>query len=106
MTQGSSPLPPEGPRTSTNAIISLIGGIAGWTILPFIGSLVGVIFGHLAKKEIKNSDGTVGGNGLATWGLVLGYIALGLTVCVCIVGIVGVALGLWAIPISNSTTYY
>lgn len=105
MNQVPPALPPEGPRTSTNAIISLIGGIAGWTLLPFIGSLVGVIFGHIAKKEIKNSNGTVGGNGLATWGLVLGYIALGLTVCGCIVGIVGIALGLWAIPISN-TTYY
>ncbi len=63
MNQGSTPLPPEGPRTSTNAIISLIGGIAGWTLLPFIGSLLGVIFGHIAKKEIKNSKSITMKNG-------------------------------------------
>lgn len=106
MNQVPPPLPPEGPRTSTNAIISLIGGIAGWTILPTIGSLLGVIFGHIAKKEIKNSGGTVTGNGLATWGLVLGYIALGLTVCGCIVVAVMLALGMSVPFISNSTTYY
>jgi hypothetical protein len=105
MAQSYTPLPPTGPRTSTNAIISLIGGIAGWTILPLIGSLVGIIFGHIAKKEIKNSGGMVSGNGLATWGLILGYITIGLGVCGCIVAIVGIALGIWSIPITNSYYY-
>ena len=40
-------------RDSTLALISMISGIVGWTILPFIGSIVAVITGHLAKKEIR-----------------------------------------------------
>ena len=106
MNQSSTPLPPAGPRTSTMAIISLIGGITGFTILPFIGSLAAVIFGHIAKKEIRNSGGTVGGNGLATWGLILGYVALGLGLCLCIVSIVMILLGAWTVPFISNTTYY
>jgi hypothetical protein len=105
MTQGSTPLPPAGPRTSTNAIISLIGGIAGLTILPTIGSILGVIFGHIAKKEIKTNAGMVSGNGLATWGLVLGYIGLALGLCICILVILSFA-GLFTIPFIGNTTYY
>jgi len=45
-------------RESTLAIISLISGILGWTIFPFIASIVAVITGHLAKKEIRESGGT------------------------------------------------
>ena len=34
----------------------------------------------MAKGEIRNSGGTLSGDGLATAGLVLGYIGIGLTV--------------------------
>jgi hypothetical protein len=73
-------------RTSTTAIISLIAGIVGFLqILPVIGPLAAVITGHMAKKEIKNSGGMVTGNGMATTGLILGYISLALGVCaICI----------------------
>jgi hypothetical protein len=67
-------------RTSTMAIISLIGGIAGLSVLPVLASIVAVITGHMAKGEIRNSGGMVTGDGLATAGLILGYIGLGLTV--------------------------
>lgn len=61
-------------RTSTWAIISLVGGILGWLGLFGLGGLVGVICGHVAKNEIKNGGGTVTGGGMATAGLILGYI--------------------------------
>jgi hypothetical protein len=96
--------PPAGPRTSTMAIVSLIGGIVGWTVLPLLGSIVAVITGHMAKNEIKKSAGTVGGNGMATAGLVLGYIQLGLGLCVCIVVAVMMALGM-TIPFIGNTTF-
>jgi len=89
-----APLPPAGPRTSTTAIISLIGGIAGVVqILPIIGPIAAIITGHIAKNEIKNSGGMVTGNGLATAGLVMGYIMVGLYVCSCIVVATLFALG-------------
>ena len=85
-----APLPPSSPmpstsHTSTMAIISLIGGITGFTVLPFLGSLAGIIFGHIAKSEIKKSNGMIGGNGMATAGLVMGYIAMALWCIGCVV---------------------
>jgi hypothetical protein len=68
------------PQNSTLAIISLIASICGFTIFPFFGSIVAVITGHMAKNEIRRSNGTLGGDGAATWGLVLGYIGVGLSV--------------------------
>jgi hypothetical protein len=73
-------------RTSTTAIISLVAGILGFVqILPIIGPIIAVITGHMAKSEIKKSAGMVTGNGMATTGLVLGYIMLAFGLCaVCI----------------------
>ena len=95
------PYPPTASRTSTTAVISLISGIAGWTFLPVIGSLVAIITGHIAKGEIKRSGGTVSGNGLATWGLVLGYITVGLSVCGCITVAIMMAMGMTIPFVSN-----
>jgi hypothetical protein len=66
-------------RTSTTAIISLIAGIAGWVGVLGIGPLIAIICGHIAKSEINKSNGMVTGNGLATAGLILGYVNLALT---------------------------
>jgi hypothetical protein len=71
-------------RTSTRAIVSLIAAITGWTIFPLVGSIVAVITGHMAKREIADSGGMVEGDGLATAGLVLGYLSLGLALCACL----------------------
>lgn len=95
--------PPVMPRTSTTAIISLIGGIAGWTVLPLIGSIVAIITGHMAKNEIKRSAGMVTGNGMATAGLILGYISAGLLTCGCIIW---VGFMVWAAIQGNSLYSY
>lgn len=73
------------PKTSTLAIISLVAGIAGWTVLPLIGSIVAIITGHMAKSEIREQAGQLTGDGLATAGLVLGYLSIALGVCVCLI---------------------
>jgi hypothetical protein len=76
----NNPVYPPARRESTLAIISLITGILGWTLLPFISSIVAVITGHLAKKEIRESGGTMSGDGMALAGLILGYTMIGLTI--------------------------
>jgi hypothetical protein len=69
-------------RTSTAAIISLIAGILGFIqVLPVIGPIAAVVAGHIAKSEIKKSSGMITGNGMATTGLVLGYIMLVTSIC-------------------------
>jgi hypothetical protein len=62
------------------AVISLISGIISWFLLPVIGGIIAVITGHMAKKEIRESMGRLTGDGLATAGLILGYLNLGVTV--------------------------
>lgn len=54
------------PRTNTMAILSLI--------FAFFISLLAVIFGHLARNQIRRTGEE--GWGLATAGLVIGYIGL------------------------------
>jgi hypothetical protein len=93
------------PRTSNLAIVSLVSGIVSWFLLPFIAALIAVITGHMAKNEIKRGNGMVTGSGIATAGLVLGYIQLGLGVCACIVVAVMLALGM-TIPFIGNTLHY
>ena len=71
-------------QTSSLAVVSLVSGILGWTLVPFIGTLVAIITGHMARSEIRRSNGQLGGDGMAIAGLVLGWISAALW----IVGIV------------------
>jgi len=83
-------------ETSIWAILSLIGGIGNYVGLWFIGAVVAIITGYIAKNEIKKSNGRVGGEGLANVGLVLGWVGIGLsilTLCLTILIAVGVIGG-------------
>ncbi len=94
--QPQAPFPPV-TRTSTLATISLITGILTWLIIPIVGAIVAVITGHRAKKEIRENLGSVTGDGLATAGLVLGYLQLvlvGVSVCmIVLLALLGPAIG-------------
>jgi hypothetical protein len=69
------------PRTSGSAITSLVFGILSWCALPFIGAVLAVIFGHVARGEIRRAPpGTVEGDGMAITGLILGWAHLVLVV--------------------------
>lgn len=71
---------PSQPKDSTLALLSMIFGISAYVILPGIGAIAAVILGHMGKSEIKKSAGMLKGNGMATAGLILGYVQIGLTV--------------------------
>ncbi|WP_028917339.1 DUF4190 domain-containing protein [Pseudoxanthomonas sp. J35] len=66
-------------RTSNLAIVSLVCGVLGWTLAPFLGSIIAIVTGHMARAEIRRSAGDLDGDGLAVAGLVLGWLAVGLT---------------------------
>ena len=78
----SDPLRQTGmPRqTSTTAIVSLVSGLLGWTLLPLIGSLVAIVTGHIARAEIRQNPEAIEGDGLAVAGLLLGYAAVAIAV--------------------------
>jgi hypothetical protein len=70
------------PKLPTNgkATASLVLGILGLVILYVIGPILALVFGHQAKNEIEASNGTQGGGGAATAGIVMGWIGIGLAV--------------------------
>ncbi len=87
------PYPPAS-QNSTTAIISLVSGILGWTFVPGLGAIVAIITGHMAKSEIKKSMGALGGDGMATAGLILGYSNLALGLCIVCVAVILPLMGI------------
>lgn len=67
---------PTSTETNALAIVSLIFGILGWTVLPLIGNLVAIVTGHIARGQVRVSAGAEQGDGLALAGLILGYLGL------------------------------
>jgi hypothetical protein len=92
---------PASEQTSSSAIVSLIAGVLAWLGIFGLGGIVAVIFGHVAKNEIRQSGGRIGGDGLATAGLILGYA----NIAVAIIGACLVALmfmGVLTVPLCLS----
>lgn len=61
--------------TNGLAVVSLVMGILSWCLLPLIGAAVAVFAGHAALSAIRRSG--EGGQGLATAGLILGWLQIG-----------------------------
>jgi hypothetical protein len=91
------------PQTSGLAIASLVMGIVGWTLLPLVGSILAIIFGYAARRDIRRRPDELTGEGMAIAGLVLGWIMVGLSV-------IGLCIGTFAfcflIGAFGSTTGY
>lgn len=99
--------------TSTMAVISLVAGILGFTMFPFLGSLIALITGYMARGETRGNPPTHSGDGLATAGIVMGWIGIGLGVCgLCafaglfilpfFLALIGVAVDQSALPLIQS----
>ncbi|HEY0199887.1 MAG TPA: DUF4190 domain-containing protein [Rhodanobacter sp.] len=85
------------PATSTLAVVSLVFGILSWCLLPFIGAIVAIVCGHMARSEIRRAPaGAMEGDGMAIAGLVLGYVHVALVALAVaiIVGILFLGAGL------------
>ena len=87
------------PTLRTIAIVSLIASISAFVILPFLGSLAGVITGHMSLSQISRTGEQ--GRGLALAGLIVGYVGLALAV----IGVIAVMLffGVFLTAVSQST---
>ena len=70
-------------KTNQLAVVSLVCGVLGWFMAPVIASIVAIVTGHMARKQIKLSGGREDGDGLAIGGLVLGYASL-------VLGLIGI----------------
>jgi hypothetical protein len=61
--------------TSGMAIASLVMGLL-WVY--WIGSILAICLGYAARREIRNNAGRIEGQGMATAGIVLGWIGIGM----------------------------
>lgn len=67
------------PKTNGLAIASLVLGLLGFLIgfiTLMIPSILAIIFGHIARSQIKHANGQQTGGGLALAGLITGYIIM------------------------------
>jgi hypothetical protein len=60
--------------TNSAAIVSLVLSLISFTSSVFLFGFVGIIFGHIARSQIKKSGER--GNGMAVAGLWLGYLSV------------------------------
>ena len=79
------PVPQPLPRTAPAAIWSLVLAILSFFCGWLITAIPAVICGHIARSKIRKSGGALGGKGIATAGLILGYIAL-------VLGVMGIPI--------------
>ncbi len=73
------------PKNETLAVVSLVLGIISFPLLCFcgLGLLTGIgaiVTGILGRNKIKESNGTLTGDGLGLAGVIIGAIAAGLGV--------------------------
>ena len=82
------------PSRGTNglAITSLILSIASFVALPLIGSIGGVVCGHIARGQLRRSREHEQGDGLALAGVIVGWIGIAFYVGILLLFVV--ALGL------------
>jgi hypothetical protein len=88
------------PRTSGNAIASVVLSLLGFVCLPAIGGLLGVTLGVAAKSEIDHSSGRLTGKAMATTGIALGALNLIVTV----LGVAGLIGWLDTLDASSAST--
>ena len=89
LTSNSAAAMPAAPQTSPMAVASFVLGLLGFTL---IGSVLAIVFGHIALAQIRQSQGKLSGKGLAITGLVLGYLVVVTSVIAAIVVIAILAL--------------
>lgn len=75
---------PQAPTTDGMAIASVVVSAAGFFTIPVVLHIVGIILGVQSRKRIRESAGTLTGQGLATAGIWVGIAGIVLVALVVI----------------------
>ena len=75
------------PTTNGLAIVSLV---CGFLFFIFPAAVAAIIFGHIARSDIRRSGGRKSGAGMALAGLVLGYIGIAIIPIILIVAAIAI----------------
>jgi len=87
---GFSPYP-AAPKNNGLAIASLVCSILG--LCCGVGGVLGVIFGFVARGQIKRSGGAQQGSGLALAGIIVGFIVIALAAVGLLIVLLGASSG-------------
>lgn len=88
----------------TSLVFGLIGVVLSWLVIPAIASIVAVITGHMALRQIRNNP-VLGGRGMAITGLITGYIGIGIIVLEILSIVLGLLfIGAFTVPFITSQT--
>jgi hypothetical protein len=66
--------------SSTLAIVSLVSAILGFTFVPIVGTIVALITGYMARSETRSIPPRASGDGMATAGIIMGWVQVALLV--------------------------
>lgn len=92
---------PDHPKATTALVLGLIGLVGGFMcLLPVLVSPFAWFTGMKARREIRASNGQLGGDGMATAGMVLGIIGTVLLALI-LIGIV-----VFVIVVANDPTVF
>lgn len=96
-------------KTNIWSIVSLFGGLSFFFGLPIVGSVVGIVAGNIAKKEILQSQTEMHGENLAKVGIITGWFGVFVWgiggLCAFVLSITGLAVGLFSgIPLLVAIT--
>jgi type IV pilus assembly protein PilA len=80
-------VPDADAKTSGMAIGSLIFGVL-FVVLP--AAVVAIVLGHLSHSQIRKSAGRLKGSGLATAGLILGYLGIAIIPFILIIAAIAI----------------
>ena len=81
-------VPPVVMPTNAMAITSMVLGLLGIFLLGPFGSIPAIICGHMARRQIRDSNGQQQGDGMALAGLITGYIITALYAAVVLLYII------------------
>jgi hypothetical protein len=84
---------PGAQQSSGKSTAALVLGILGLVFCPLICSVLALVFGYQARREIDASGGRLTGRGNATAGIVLGWIGVAIVVAFIGLVILGLAVG-------------
>ncbi|GAP11563.1 hypothetical protein BECAL_02752 [Bellilinea caldifistulae] len=74
-------------KTNPLAIASLVLSAGGFSFLPLIGSIAGIVTGYMARREIRENSHLYNGESLAKTAIILGWIGIVLPIVILTFGI-------------------
>lgn len=90
-------MPPQGgvpPQTSGKAIASMVTGLVGLLTICcgffVVTSIVALVLGFLARRDIRASDGRLKGDGMALTGIITGFVGIAMVILTIILVATGV----------------